>query len=158
MEHPGAGAHVVVVVSLAPQAVASIATACNISAPEAQGKIAVFLRGLGVARVFSTAFSARRAVREAGEEFCERWAAGGTRGKMVLTGAPCKQPVLASESSPFPGFVIYVEKTHGKELLPLLAKVKSPMAVSGTLIKDTLAPVLLAAADPSRAQAGGWGD
>ena len=39
-------------------------------------------------------------------------------------------------SSICPGFVCYVEKTHGELLTPLLSTVKSPQQIFGTLLKQ----------------------
>lgn len=45
-------------------------------------------------------------------------------------------PVLTSEC---PGFVLFVEKTHGDTMLPHLSLVRSVQAISGSLIKGPLA-------------------
>jgi iron only hydrogenase large subunit-like protein len=73
--------------------------------------------------------SAALARAEAAFEFVARFRqaqehAGGA-GKGVL-------PVLSSEC---PGFVLFMEKTHGSTLLPHLSRVQSVQGISGTLVK-----------------------
>ncbi|KAI4118035.1 MAG: hypothetical protein LQ345_001835 [Seirophora villosa] len=52
----------------------------------------------------------------------------------VLPSSSCKKPVL---SSACPGWICYAEKTH-PHVLPHLSRLKSPQALTGTLLKTVL--------------------
>jgi len=78
-----------------------------------------------VDHVFDTTFAREIVLREHVSEFMERKATVEEGGKSSL-------PMIASAC---PGWVCYAEKTHG-ELLPLIARTKSPQQVSGRLVKE----------------------
>ncbi|KAK0729034.1 iron hydrogenase [Apiosordaria backusii] len=58
--------------------------------------------------------------------------------EVLSTSSDIKKPVLTSSC---PGWVCYAEKTH-PYVLPYLSKVKSPQALTGTLLKTTLSKTL----------------
>ena len=94
--------------------------------------------------------SAELARQEACLEFVQRYrdAQRGEEGG----GAAAPLPVLTSEC---PGFVLFVEKTHGEQLLPHLSTVRSVQAVSGSLLKGPAAPELLGDVGAGRVEGGG---
>jgi hypothetical protein len=116
------------VVSLSPQATASLAAAANVSFIDAQRRLATFFRSLGVSRVYGMEASAELARLEACSEFV-------TRFRRAAAGAGGVLPLLTSEC---PGFVLFIEKTHGETLLPHLSNVRSVQAISGTLVKGAI--------------------
>eukprot|EP00288_Rhodomonas_lens_P004375 CAMPEP_0177745090 /NCGR_PEP_ID=MMETSP0484_2-20121128/30116_1 /TAXON_ID=354590 /ORGANISM="Rhodomonas lens, Strain RHODO" /LENGTH=553 /DNA_ID=CAMNT_0019259681 /DNA_START=152 /DNA_END=1809 /DNA_ORIENTATION=- len=124
------------VVSLSPQACSSLAAAHNLTMQETEEKVCWFLRSLGVQRVFSTALSTDIALTEACDEFVQRWSSSQTNEKKNSSSLP----LVCSEC---PGFVLFAEKKYPDELIPLLSTVKSPQAISGTLIKRVLRDKML---------------
>ena len=54
-----------------------------------------------------------------------------------------RRPLLPVLTSECPGFVLFVEKTHGDTMLPHLSLVRSVQAISGSLIKGPLAERVL---------------
>ncbi|PPQ67293.1 hypothetical protein CVT25_005877 [Psilocybe cyanescens] len=128
------------VVSIAPQSLASLAaslaSSCstttndNITPPQVLRRLRVFLKDvLGFAHVFDTTYARELALREHVKEFLER-RAGAERGEEGSL------PMLASAC---PGWICYAEKAHA-EMLPYIAKTKSPQQVMGTLVKSWMAP------------------
>jgi iron only hydrogenase large subunit-like protein len=118
------------VLSIAPQSIASLASSIS-SASSTPVSLHVVLRRvrafckskLGFEHVFDTTFARHIALLEHAREFDER--------KRGVAGAG-KLPMLASAC---PGWVCYAEKTHG-EMLPFIARTKSPQQVMGTLVKQ----------------------
>ena len=88
-------------------------------------RLRTFLIYIGVDHVFDTTFAREIVLREHVSEFMERKATVEEGGKSSL-------PMIASAC---PGWVCYAEKTHG-ELLPLIARTKSPQQVMGSLVKE----------------------
>ncbi len=129
LQNMSADPNVTVIVSISPQACASISQAHGLSVEDAAGKLASFLKSLGVSYVLSTSVSNTIALREACEEFEQRWMAS-------RSGQYEKQrsflPVLSSEC---PGITVYLEKTQAKAVVKLLSKVKSPQAIASTILK-----------------------
>ena len=120
----GAAGAARVVVSLAPQTIASVAAAAGLSVAVTRRRLCAALkRGLGAAAVYDVAEGRDLALAEACLEFVQRY-----RGRAA--GAPL--PLLASSC---PGWVCYAEKTAGSYVLPHISTVKSPQAVAGALIK-----------------------
>lgn len=112
------------VISIAPQALASLAA--SLSRPTTPRQVLHRIRAfctkvLGFAHVFDTTFARHVSLKEHVREFEERRAQGSL-------------PMLASAC---PGWVCYAEKAH-PEMLPFIAKTKSPQQVMGTLVKHWL--------------------
>lgn len=141
---PDASARRVPVLSIAPQSLASLAAALNARAASSSGgggsasvtprqvlrRVEAFARtGLGFAHVFDTTFARELALREHVAEFEERRAAAAAAAEGAL-------PMLASAC---PGWICYAEKAHA-EMLPFIARTKSPQQVMGTLVKAWLGP------------------
>jgi iron only hydrogenase large subunit-like protein len=136
---PGEDGHKVPVMSIAPQVLASLAATLDHRSPNRSlvglhrvlARIRAFAKHrLGFAFVFDTSFARHVAHREHVREFEERSAAHARDGK----GKGKELPMLASAC---PGWVCYVEKTHG-ELLPFMSATKSPQQVMGTIVKRWL--------------------
>ncbi|WFC99692.1 Cytosolic Fe-S cluster assembly factor nar1 [Malassezia yamatoensis] len=121
------------VASISPQSLASLVTRYNyakttnsISIPMLFEHIALALRGMGFHFIQDTSFARHLALREHQREFFERRKA---RTENIPNAA--QLPMLASAC---PGWVCYAEKAHS-ELLPYIAKTKSPQQISGVLAK-----------------------
>ncbi|XP_059170737.1 cytosolic Fe-S cluster assembly factor narfl-like [Physella acuta] len=118
----------VVVVSVSPQARASLAAKFKLSAESTARKLTSFFRRLGVHYVFDTTFARNFSLIESCHEFIRRFKASETD-KTAL-------PMLTSAC---PGWICYAEKTHGSYILPYISTTKSPQQVMGSLVKDYLA-------------------
>ncbi|KAI6032963.1 iron hydrogenase [Pisolithus orientalis] len=119
------------VISIAPQSLASLAATVSstsrfpVSLLQILRRVQVFCTGvLGFERVYDTSFARHIALLEHTQEFWERKRDEGE----------ARLPMLASAC---PGWVCYAEKTHA-EMLPFIARGKSPQQVMGTLIKTWL--------------------
>lgn len=128
---PSSPDHKFPVISIAPQSLASLAATVSstsrfpVSLLQILRRVQAFCIGvLGFERVYDTTFARHIALLEHTQEFWER--------KRDEGGA--RLPMLASAC---PGWVCYAEKTHA-EMLPFIARGKSPQQVMGTLIKTWL--------------------
>ncbi|KAF8893319.1 iron hydrogenase [Infundibulicybe gibba] len=138
------------VVSIAPQSLASLATAYGSPPSGASGdKIgntngnrdettlremlnrvrAFWGEMLGVEKVFDTTFARHLALQEHVREFEER-----RRARMSVNGAGVRESGLPMLASACPGWICYAEKAHA-EMLPFIAQTKSPQQTMGTLVK-----------------------
>ncbi|KAF8906529.1 iron hydrogenase [Gymnopilus junonius] len=133
--------HKIPVVSIAPQSLASLAaslssTSCidrRVTPRQVLRRLKVFCKDvLGFAHVFDTTFARELALREHVKEFLERKEAAEKQGEA----AEGQLPMLASAC---PGWICYAEKAHS-EMLPFIAKTKSPQQVMGTLVKSWMGP------------------
>lgn len=143
----GEDGHKVPVMSIAPQVLASLAATLDYpnepTVQEAIGlhrvlaRIRAFAKArLGFEYVFDTSFARHVAHREHVREFEERSAAWDGRTEDQGKGEEGQRqlPMLASAC---PGWVCYVEKTHG-QLLPFMSATKSPQQIMGTIVKRWL--------------------
>mmetsp|Transcript_18436 Transcript_18436/g.60014 ORF Transcript_18436/g.60014 Transcript_18436/m.60014 type:complete len:524 (+) Transcript_18436:32-1603(+) len=132
----------VVVVSVAPQARASLASHFGITPRETFERLTGYFKTLGVRAVFDTTCSRDLTLLEAREEFVQRYraaaASASTAGVPSPSGCSGPLPVIASAC---PGWVCYAEKSHS-HVLPHLSTVKSPQQVMATLVKRHVAPQL----------------
>lgn len=126
---PSSPSHKVPVLSIAPQSLASLATSISSSSrtpvtlAQVLRRVRAFCTGvLGFAHVWDTTFARHIALLEHAREYSERKQEG-------------PLPMLASAC---PGWICYAEKTH-KEMLPFIAKTKSPQQLMGTLVKEWMA-------------------
>ncbi|KAH7923406.1 iron hydrogenase [Leucogyrophana mollusca] len=126
---PTSLSHKVPVLSIAPQSIASLAASVSSGSSSAvsPGQIlrrvqAFCTQILGFEHVYDTTFARHIALLEHTQEFFER-----KRGEGKL-------PMLASAC---PGWICYAEKAHS-EMLPFIARTKSPQQVMGTLVKSWL--------------------
>lgn len=144
--------HKIPVISISPQSVASLATslAATLSSTS-QAPVTVTPRqvlrrlrafctqSLGFAHAFDTTFARHVSLQEHIAEFEERKASDRGAGK---ENAADLHPTsdwgaygLPMLSSSCPGWVCYAEKAHS-EMLPFIARTKSPQQVMGTLVKS----------------------
>lgn len=132
---PSSPSYKIPVISIAPQTLASLAASVSsssrapISPRQILRRVQVFCKEiLGFSHVFDTNFARHLALQEHVKEFQERKAndqEGGANAEGQL-------PMLASAC---PGWICYAEKAH-PEMLPFIAKTKSPQQVMGTLVKN----------------------
>lgn len=95
-------------------------------------RISAFFKGKGATHVVDSSFARFLSHKLVADELMERLE---KKGPLPLLSSVC------------PGFVLYSEKTGEEDLLPLLSKVRSPQALSGSLVKDYLAKKMNVRAD-----------
>ncbi|KAJ7193187.1 iron hydrogenase [Mycena haematopus] len=124
------------VISIAPQTLASLAasissrTAVPTTPRQILRRVRVFCESvLGFAHVFDTTFARELALREHVQEFEER--------RAQPESSTGQLPMLASAC---PGWICYAEKAHA-EMLPFIARTKSPQQVMGTLVKNWMGQI-----------------
>ncbi|XP_046569691.1 LOW QUALITY PROTEIN: cytosolic Fe-S cluster assembly factor narfl-like [Haliotis rubra] len=117
-----------IVVSVAPQARASLAARYKLNMQETALKLTGFFKGIGVHHVFDTSFSRNFSLIETCHEFIRRYKESELNKKAI--------PMLASAC---PGWICYAEKTHGSYILPYISSTKSPQQIMGSLVKDHFA-------------------
>ena len=120
---------VIPVISIAPQSLASLAASLSrttlVTPRQVLHRVRAFCtQVLGFAHVFDTTFARHISLKEHVREFEER----------RERDAQGSLPMLASAC---PGWICYAEKAH-PEMLPYIAKTKSPQQVMGTLVKQWL--------------------
>ncbi|KAG5635581.1 hypothetical protein H0H81_010746 [Sphagnurus paluster] len=136
------------VISISPQSLASLAAATaalpstSTSTAEHPTSLQILRRvrafctqALGFTCVFDTTFARHLALQEHVAEFEERRRAasdGNSSGGSVGEDNAKGLPMLASAC---PGWICYAEKAHS-EMLPFIARTKSPQQVMGTLVKS----------------------
>ncbi|XP_039907359.1 cytosolic Fe-S cluster assembly factor narfl [Simochromis diagramma] len=118
----------IVVVSVSPQARASLAAHYNLSSSEAGRRLTSFFKDLGVHHVFDTSFSRTFSLLESQREFVERFQRKEQDSKAL--------PMLTSAC---PGWICYAEKTHGEYILPFISTTRSPQQMMGSLVKSYFA-------------------
>lgn len=129
------------IISIAPQSLASLAAAYSqppydgdpLTPREIFHRIRSFCTSiLGFAYAFDTNFARHIALKEHVKEFMERREQYLVKGDDALSRLPSETlPMLASAC---PGWICYAEKAHS-EMLPFIARTKSPQQVMGTLVK-----------------------
>uniref|UniRef100_A0A0N4ZI92 Fe_hyd_lg_C domain-containing protein n=1 Tax=Parastrongyloides trichosuri TaxID=131310 RepID=A0A0N4ZI92_PARTI len=112
------------IVTISPQSITSIARYRNITTSEAAKLISGYFFSIGASYVIDSSFGRFISLERSFEEFKEMYESDN------------KHPII---SSVCPGFVCYAEKTHGKIIVPLLSKVRSPQAINGLLVKRYIA-------------------
>ncbi|KAL6046851.1 Cytosolic iron-sulfur assembly component 3 [Balamuthia mandrillaris] len=143
-------AGLVVVLSISPQARASIAAYYRLSLLETHQKLITFCKSLGADYVFDTSFSRDFALLESMFEFVSKYkqqqqlnqtesaSSEETTARMRATrrdrNASNVNAVLPVLASACPGWVCYAEKKH-HEVLPHISTAKSPQQVMGSLVK-----------------------
>lgn len=121
------GKEKLVVVSVSPQSVASLAVKFKKTMEEMSSKLVSFLKQLGIHFVFDITFSRDISLIESAQEFVRRFQGSSNPGSMPMLASAC------------PGWVCYAEKTHGDFILPYISTTKSPQQIMGSLVKDYLA-------------------
>lgn len=125
------------VASVSPQTRASLAATYNVSEREAGNMISQLLSGPYGLRSGGGHKSGFTWVLDTNvlREVCLVAAAEEAQQALSNTESGVKKPVLTSAC---PGWICYAEKTH-PHILPHLSKLKSPQALTGTLVKSVLA-------------------
>lgn len=114
----------VIVVSISPQTLASLATSTHMTMTQAYFRLnTLFTRYFGVKYVFDITHARDVALYESAIEFVAKW---GNE----------KSPVLASAC---PGWICYAEKNSGStNVLQHISTVKSPQQIMGSLVKKLI--------------------
>ncbi|GAB7365499.1 hypothetical protein MBLNU230_g6572t1 [Neophaeotheca triangularis] len=135
VQTPGDGK--IFVASVSPQTRASLAATYNVSEREAGHMIGQLLSGPYGLRAGGKNGSGFRWIIDtnAMREACLVAAADEVQQALTTPVEGQKKPVLTSAC---PGWICYAEKTH-PHVLPHLSKLKSPQALTGTLMKSVLA-------------------
>jgi iron only hydrogenase large subunit-like protein len=120
------------VVTISPQARASIATRFGVDVVTAQGKIETFLRNcLGIHHILDMGQVFHDiSLLETAAEFVHRY----RQQQLNTSTTPSLLPLLTSSC---PGWVCYVEKEK-PEAIPYLSSAKSGQQIAGILLKDAL--------------------
>ncbi|KAI0022453.1 cytosolic Fe-S cluster assembly factor nar-1 [Xylariomycetidae sp. FL0641] len=132
------------VASVSPQARASLAAAAGVSSREAGRMLDNLLsgaEGLPAGGKYQNGFTwvvDTNAAREACLILGAEEAIESSTTAIPSGGDRAAKPVLASSC---PGWVCYAEKTH-PHVLPHISRIKSPQALTGTLLKTTLSKTL----------------
>jgi iron only hydrogenase large subunit-like protein len=137
------------VASVSPQVRASVAATYGVSERKASCMIDQFLRGpqglrsggkygSGFAWVVDTDVAREAVLALAVDEVLQPLQTPNLNAADVPEFPIPQKPIL---SSACPGWICYVEKTH-PYILPHLSRLKSPQALTGTLLKTTLSQVL----------------
>lgn len=134
---PTSPSHRLPVLSIAPQSLASLATALSstssaqlVSPRRILHRVRAFAtQELGFHRVYDTTFARHLSLLEHQAEFFER-----RKANAANQPGDTRLPML---SSACPGWVCYAEKAH-PEMLPFISRTKSPQQIMGTLVKRWL--------------------
>ncbi|KAJ2776663.1 Cytosolic Fe-S cluster assembly factor nar1 [Coemansia javaensis] len=127
-----------VVVTVAPQARASLAHKHGLSPLGVARRLTGALKAMGVDHVLDAAVGRDLTLAESAREFVRRF--GEAEGRV---GEGQRLPVLASWC---PGWVCYAEKTHA-EVLPWMSTTRSPQQAMGAVVKGYMAQRLGVAPD-----------
>ncbi|CAH0406693.1 unnamed protein product [Chilo suppressalis] len=131
-----------IVISLSPQPVLSLAVRYNLSAEEATKKLAGYFKSLGADMVLDMTIAEDLSLLEAQQEFLERYQNqqnDPTSKNLPMLSSSC--PESFEKLIPTPhrtGWVCYAEKTHGSFILPHISSTKSPQQIMGSLVKQLL--------------------
>ncbi|KAJ7462324.1 iron hydrogenase [Mycena galericulata] len=133
---PSAESYKMPTISIAPQTLASLAASVSsrTEVPTTPRQILRRVRFfcetvLGFTHVFDTTFARHLTLREHVQEFEER--------RAQPESSIGQLPMLASAC---PGWICYAEKAH-PEILPFIARTKSPQQTMGTLVKNWMGPI-----------------
>lgn len=150
---PDSPSHKVPVISIAPQSLASLAASLThhlniirqsdkstesttITPRQVLCRVRAFCtKSLGFTHVFDTTFGRHIALQEHIKEFLERQEADSQQKQGSSSGHVEYRHQLPMLASACPGWVCYAEKAH-PEMLPFIARTKSPQQVMGTLVKE----------------------
>ncbi|KAG6448676.1 probable cytosolic Fe-S cluster assembly factor GL21135 [Manduca sexta] len=121
-----------IVISLSPQPVLSLAARYGLTAEEATTKLTGYFKSLGAHLVLDMTVAEDLSLLEAQQEFLQRYQ------DHQNDPTSKKLPMLASSC---PGWVCYAEKTHGNFILPYISTTKSPQQIMGTLVKQYLSSI-----------------
>lgn len=109
-----------IVISLSPQPILSLAARYKLSPEETAKKLAGYLKILGADLVLDMTIAEDFSLLEAQQEFLQRYQ------NQQSDPTSTYLPMLASSC---PGWVCYAEKTHGNFILPYISSTKSPQQI-----------------------------
>lgn len=122
------------VVSIAPQARASLAQFFKTNDLNMQYALILFFKELGVKYFWDQSLAINIAVQQAQQEYLERYQTYLKEGK--------KKDILPLLCSECPGWVCYAEKVAGEEVIPYMSRVKSPQQIMGVIAKELMPHIL----------------
>uniref|UniRef100_A0A5S6QH21 Fe_hyd_lg_C domain-containing protein n=1 Tax=Trichuris muris TaxID=70415 RepID=A0A5S6QH21_TRIMR len=122
------------VVTVSPQSIASIASRYELTMEKADGCIRQFFKMLGMDFVFGSTFARNLSLISSAMEFVDRYRAW-------QTDRSCTR-IFPMISGICPGWVCYAEKSVGDIVIPLICKARSPQAITGAFVKDYLLQML----------------
>ena len=125
----------IIIVSISPQSLSSIAHAAKLSELQAMSALSSVLQSLGVDHVFDTGVCNDISLLESTNEFITRYKQCGNdkvQHKELL-------PILCSEC---PGWICYAEKTQGSSIIPHISHIKSPQQITGRLVKQYYSQII----------------
>ena len=127
----------VVVLSVSPQSMASLAVRVGLDVVECERRLLTLLRSMGVDELVECRQYNDIALLEAGDEFIRHYRASRLASTLPQHDSESMDeqlplPLLASEC---PGWVCYAEKTQGGYILPHMSTVKSPQQITGLYLK-----------------------
>ncbi len=112
-----------VVVSVAREALASMAVRFGLGLADMMRALARFFEGFGAESVADLAFASEFEAQEAEREFVARFRGGDPAAPLPLLCSTC------------PGWVCYAEKKHEAFILPHMSTVRSPQQLMGAIVK-----------------------
>lgn len=112
----------IVVASICPQSMASIAASYNLPLDTTFRKLRTLLKGLGFSHVLSTNLGRELCLQEAAIEFVDHYRAN---------------PTIPLLTSACPGWICYAEKQKSA-VIPSISTVRSPQQMTGVMLKDVL--------------------
>ncbi|RYF15089.1 MAG: hypothetical protein EOO77_13680, partial [Oxalobacteraceae bacterium] len=112
----------IVVASICPQSIASIAASYNLPLDTTFRKLRTLLKSLGFSHILSTNVGRELSLHEAGVEFVNHYRSSPTT------------PLLTSAC---PGWICYAEKQKSA-VIPSISTVRSPQQMTGVMLKDVL--------------------
>jgi iron only hydrogenase large subunit-like protein len=114
-----------VVVSISPQTLASLATTCSMTMTQAYYRLnTLFSRHYRASYIFDITHAREIALIESATEFVK-----------TFQNSPSSLPLLASSC---PGWICYAEKNSNSDVLQHISTVKSPQQIMGSLVKNKL--------------------
>ena len=116
------------VASIAPQCVASMAAFHKISPISMRRKLKTFVQSFGFETLIDTSIAREISLVQSAREFESRWKSSQNQ---------LDHPHLPLLSSACPGWICYVEKTH-HPIIPYLSNTRSPQQILGYLLKRSL--------------------
>lgn len=112
----------IIVGSICPQSIASIATSYGIAIDSAFRKLRTLLKSLGFTHVLTTNVGRDVSLFESSNEFMDHYR---TQSDVPLLASAC------------PGWICYAEKQKSS-LIPTISRIRSPQQLTGVMLKDVI--------------------
>lgn len=113
-----------IVMTISPQSLASLASNYNTSMTEIKDQLESFFKCRGVDIFLETSLMREISLLESGKEFVKRY-------KEKLN----QLPILSSSC---PGWICYAEKVQGEQILPNISAIRSQLQIAGSFVKKYL--------------------